>query len=326
MKISKPAFEIRSLEQMAFQTLKLRLSEKNLQKVIERCPFIFEKLNDKANCFNKMCKTIQKTLQSVSGAIFGGYIRDLFEQVDPTDIDVRFQSNGQLESFIAKICEMFNVVFFEKVRRVYLGNGDVNIKVITIVVIHKDHPDVYIPMDLTIESDWKGKHGDFDVNDLTMIGKHIWCSSRSEHDKEVLRRRIMAKVLTPLDANGEAEPHHVRFNQCISRKTRVGKKMLYRIRKMENRGWEINGKDCCSNPECILAPETAWKIYDAKEKTDLLIRLEKRRLFNEENRRLRRFMKSLQEIPDFKEYRRRQIWKKHHAKLRKEKRMRKFSS
>lgn len=68
----------------------------------------------------------------------------------------------------------------------------------------------------------------------------------------------------------ECSMHIYKMDECIHRGTLHGKKIIQRIKMMEDRGWKCLNK-CCTNPVCILAPDELFKTFIKIMKAKCLI-------------------------------------------------------
>lgn len=324
--MSDPVYQVPSLSFLALRVLERDTNSKEMKKIVSVSPTHFGHLLDKINMYHEMCSQIETFVfkRRIHGTIFGGYLRDRLGLVVPRDMDIRFEDRHNLEAFVAKLVKHFNILFVENKHNTYASiMMDLPFKVVTILVIHKDFPDIFLPLDLTVNNDWLGIQKDFDVNMLTMKSpENIEGPNLSKHDLQVLTRQIFAKVLFVVDAKGVANSdHHNDHSECKSRETWAGKKLLARMAKMEERGWTIQGKNECSNPTCVLASDEAFSSFCTKREVErqallTLKRLERARIYA--IRFLQRQMAEMHnDLPDFKECRRKESAKRNSAKIRK---------
>ncbi|AVL95180.1 hypothetical protein ma793 [Moumouvirus australiensis] len=227
--------------------------------------------------------------------IFGGFHRDFFAKMPFKDIDIRFKFKTEATLFIEKIQKIYNIKFLKpsyKSIGCYTicaqskSNSDFNIFL-----------DISYKKDINGNIFTK-KLFDFDVNMLSScrhyLDRYYLRSLKSINPHcEVLDiiDNCTRKQFIVLDYNGKPEILHkpsytavmdsdgritritrnfypynsfiskIMNTNCINYHTIRGKKLLQRKKKMESRGWICLNEEC-SNPVCILAPETLRDKYN----------------------------------------------------------------
>lgn len=279
MEPDKASISIPSLATLAYRVVRSDLCDRDAQKLIITRPEL-QKHENLFQEFIEMCQRIEGISFDNHGIIFGGYCRDLTGLEVPRDIDIRFSHQARMDGFVDMLSEDYNVQFVEKKRK-YPSHLNDSFRVVTLLAVYQRFPEIFVPLDLTIEADWQDVPKDFDVNQLFIKVPGRIESTLSAHDHRILIKRIMAKVLLVFDAKGNPNADHCEDGtECICRDTREGKKLLYRMKNMRERGWTIEGYDTCSNPICILASEKAWIRHCDKVKTERQLKLAKERPFD----------------------------------------------
>lgn len=248
-----------SLLFLAFHVLYKKTTTGDMGKLVSRFPGL-EACYQKLHAFEYLVACVETRTTQANGVIFGGYVRDTIALVVPHDIDIRFRHEEDLQHFITTLLPDFDVYFVGRNSHTYQsifsrGRGR-RALLIRLRVVHREHPDLFIQLDLTLEHDWRNVRPDFDGNTyLLRDGIRRTDLVSSGHDKDVLELRLKAMLLCVIDARGVPNAYHDTPCQCILRTTRDGQKLLLRIRHMEKKGWTIEGKGECMNPLCVLASE-----------------------------------------------------------------------
>jgi hypothetical protein len=319
-------FLIPTLATLAYRVFRTDANDRDAEKVISRNPLGFRVLESLDIVFWQMLARIEEIVchDRIRGKIFGGYCRDKIALTVPKDIDVRFESSEDREAFIIQLLEEFDVIFMEK-KNFCRYPELVRYQVTTILVVHREFRQIFIPMDLTVESDWINTRPDFDVNQLAithMSGEVDF--NMSYHNKCVLTKRILAGVLLVFDAKGVPNSDHDSdCSECIHRQTWDGGKLLERMAKMKSRGWIVDGEGSCSNPTCFLATEASWKAHCDKLEAERLALKMARAIERAKAKAIRYLQWRMAQVricsyepPNFKELHREKMATRHRARVR----------
>jgi hypothetical protein len=249
-----------------------------------------------------------------TGIVYGGCVRDYFcsgTRNLPHDIDMMFNNENDLNEYIAKLLEIYQVEICDNITSTINNSNPANIcphctlkstitlnkyadkydnsSIVKTIRVTDSKTNASIHLDLTVHTGRIVK--DFDVNTLEMRYDRIKTSLRSI-SKQTIFEHIAKKQFVVLTNSGlYREKHHVReFNRskfdiqyteyncdgdCICRHSSKGKKIQERIGKMQKRGWSVLNSPC-ENPLCILSPDELYQQY-LKEMTTIQYLVEQKK-------------------------------------------------
>uniref|UniRef100_A0A6G6ADU5 NT pol-beta-like superfamily protein n=1 Tax=Borely moumouvirus TaxID=2712067 RepID=A0A6G6ADU5_9VIRU len=273
---------------------------------------------------DSMIYDILDNIQDYPGSkVFGGFHRDFFAKMPFKDIDIRFKFKTEATFFIERMQKKYNIKFMKPS---YKSNGCYTICVQS---KSNSEVNIYLDVSYKRDvngSIYKKKFFDFDVN---MLSSQVHYSDRwylrylntiNPHCQILdILDNCARKQFIVLNYNGKSEILHkpsytaiidsngriirmkrnlsscgsfmskIMDSDCINYHTIRGKKLLLRKKKMESRGWTCLNEEC-SNPVCILAPESLrnkYKEYVQEIKLQRLKRAEEKLKKAEEKIRAR---------------------------------------
>ena len=218
----EPKRKIPSLAEISFLTLALHASKNDHHILQHGHPFfdkesiIYERLNNLSRALFSMFDLIEERCFKYEGYIYGGYIRDyIVRRILPNDIDMRFYNEETIQTFILDLLQFFDV--FPQERKI--GKYGSVFPTITVLVVHKEFPQLSISIDMTPKSekeDW-----DFDCNTLKMKKKGKitypeWCTTL--RDQMHLIQNIGDMEMIPLFKN-EPCSFHTSIYSCTDRRS-----------------------------------------------------------------------------------------------------------
>lgn len=243
----------------------------------------------------KLSKYFRKNPKCNKVFIYGGFLRDYIAGDIYSDIDIRFDSKKLIKIFID---HYIPEQYIKQILPTSLNNNASRYycKCITMNLILPGYLNYPIAIDLTYTNksyfmlDIVHSSSDFDVNMLRLFNfknndivsnlttYHLNCQiddilencrnkqfvvmSLDEHSK-IKHQEITTKYLYDANENmiGAEHPNEIEFHpDCINRYNDRGQRLLRRIAKMQQYGWNCRNEPC-ANPWCILAPCELSNIY-----------------------------------------------------------------
>ena len=163
---------------------------------------------------DELIKQVFRTMIRVGAYVFGGYLRDMVTGTKFNDIDIRVNSETEIQIFIAEILEFADI--FKESKNIYPCFTCTNIRIQS-----RYQRNVWLDIDLTMDTVFTSNSFDFDVNMLksTRPGKSLELINNQCNINDIFKNIMQKKFIILDDLGQPSYQHEIPSYYPIAKKT-----------------------------------------------------------------------------------------------------------